>query len=139
MIPVWPTDLPKPTRDYQAQVIDPRRKRSTDAGVSGYGRKFSLAGKKVSLSLILSRSQKQVFDRFYEQDLDFGTRTFWMPDPVSDGWPLVTAEGEALLAPDGQQLLMSAQWLCLMGDEPPVEGPLKGLLFPVSFSVVVMP
>ncbi|MGH1416902.1 MAG: hypothetical protein ACRBB0_25685 [Pelagimonas sp.] len=140
MIPAWPSTLPKPTRSgFQQTPVDQRRKRGTDAGVPRYGKRFSLAAQTVALGVILDRGQKQVFDHFYQVTLSAGTQTFWMPDPISDGWPLATEQGEQLLSPDGAPLLMASRWLCLMGEETPLTGPLKGLEFPVSFSVVVMP
>ncbi len=140
MIHTWPSALPKPTRDgFQQSPEDLRRKRGSDAGVPRYGKRYSLSAQNVALRVILDRSAKQVFDQFYHVTLSDGVHPFWMPDPISDGWPLVSPSGERLLSPQGEPLLMSAKWLCLMGDEPPLTGALKGLEFPVSFSVVVMP
>ncbi|MAU43772.1 MAG: hypothetical protein CMP09_02820 [Yangia sp.] len=61
-----------------------------------------------------------------------------MPDPVTDGWPLLHETGVPLLYEDGTPILMSAQWLCVFGDEPPSET-LRGMTFTKSFSVWVMP
>ncbi len=140
MIHTWPTSLPKPTRaGFQKSPQDLRRKRGNDAGVPAYSKRTSLSVQNVALRLILDRGQEQVFDRFYHQTLSGGVHRFWMPDPTSDGWPLCDQSGARLLSPQGETLLMAAKWLCLMGDEPPVLGPLRGLEFPVSFSVLVLP
>ncbi|MBR9841216.1 MAG: hypothetical protein GYB50_25540, partial [Rhodobacteraceae bacterium] len=86
----WPSDLPRPLRDrYQAQATDPRLKRSQDAPIPGYRKQYSQVAQGVQLSLVLSRSQKAVFDNFYRDACGFGTTPFWMPDPVTDGWPLL--------------------------------------------------
>ncbi len=140
MTPSWPSELPKPTRKgFRAQNADTRRNRETDAGPPRYGRRYSSVIRTVSLQMAMSRHQKQIFDFFLEETLMHGVSPFWMPDPISDGWPLATEQGEQLLSPDGAPLLMASRWLCLMGEETPLTGPLKGLEFPVSFSVVVMP
>ena len=59
-------------------------------------------------------------------------------NPVTDGWPLLHETGAPLLYEDGTPILMSAQWLCIFGDEMPSET-LRGMTFTKSFSVWVMP
>ncbi|WP_226557876.1 hypothetical protein [Salipiger thiooxidans] len=135
----WPPELPRPLRDrYQAQATDPRLKRAQDAPIPGYRKRYSNAANGVQLSLVLSRLQKGVFDTFYRDAAGRGTKAFWMPDPTTDGWPLLTPGGKYLLAADGSQVLMSKRWLCVFGDEPPSET-LRGMTFTKSFSVWVMP
>ena len=80
----------------------------------------------VSLQMMLTRVQKQIFDQFHDVTLGFGTAYFWMPKPISDGWPMIAPDREALLSPQDEPLVMAANWLCLMGDEPPLGGPLQG-------------
>lgn len=135
----WPSELPRPLRDrYQAQATDPRLKRAQDAPIPGYRKQYSQVAQGVQLSLVLSRAQKAVFDSFYRDACGFGTTPFRMPDPVTDGWPLLHETGVPLLYEDGTPILMSAQWLCIFGDEPPSET-LRGMTFTKSFSVWVMP
>lgn len=87
------------------------------------------------MSLLLSRSEKAVFDNFW-LDCAEGAHTFRMPDPTTDGWPVLTSSGAPVLLPDGRPLLMSRRWLCSWGDQPPTET-LVGVEFRMSFSIVV--
>lgn len=136
--PVWPTILPRPERNsWQSQSQDARQQRQNDAGPPGYRRKFSSAATLVSLSVILTRNQRAVFDRFHADDCKRGAQLFWMPDPTTDGWPLLAADGRPLLI-GGVPLLIAARWLCQFGDQMPVET-IQGIEFRKSFSVVVMP
>jgi hypothetical protein len=61
-----------------------------------------------------------------------------MPDPTTDGWPLLDATGQPLLDGQGRPLLRAGTWLCLWGDQLPVET-ILGIEFRKTFSVVVMP
>ncbi len=139
MIAIWPDSLPLPERDtWQLQPQDARRKRQSDAGPPAYRRRFSSVARTVTLSLLLSRDQKAVFDTFFHGDCAEGSHLFTMPDPTTDGWPVLSSDGEALLAAPGVPLLLSARWLCAWGDATPTET-LVGIEFRKSFSVVVMP
>ena len=138
-VAVWPSELPKPTREgYQSQLDDPRLAKSRSTGPIGYRTGWSSTTEGVALSVLLSRSQKGDFDKFFREDCEVGALPFWMPDPVSDGWPLLAADGSPLLLEDGTPLLMAAQWLCLWGKEMPIER-VVGVEFAISFTVVVMP
>lgn len=136
--PTWPESLEKPTRaDYQSQRQDTRQRKRA-AGAPGYRRRFSNAATNVSLVIRLSRQDKAVFDQFYDDVTEGGSLTFYMPDPVTDGWPVATGDGAPLLTGNGAPLLMAANWLCLFGDESPVET-IIGVGFDIQFSVWVMP
>ncbi|MDO5648867.1 hypothetical protein [Paracoccus sp. (in: a-proteobacteria)] len=138
--PLWPAGLTQFERQgWQAQAQDSRRKRQADAGPPSFRRRFSSAARRVSLSLIASRDQKAVFDRFYDDECANGSTLFWMPDPATDGWPVLGNDGLRLLTGDGQLLLMAARWLCAWGDEPPVETIQGDTDFRIAFSVWVMP
>lgn len=138
-VAVWPTELPRPERaGWQAQAVDPRLKRKVDTGMPGYRRRWSNSPKDVALSMTVSRSQKAVFDTFLEYTIDLGTRPFHMPDPTTDGWPLFVDSGAPLTTSDGTPILLSARWLCILGDDMPRER-IKGVRFQISFRVWVMP
>ena len=139
MMLTWPDTLPHPERDsWQVQPQDARRKRQSDAGPPAYRRRFSSVAKTVQLSVLLSRDEKAVFDRFFHDDCKEGALLFQMPDPTTDGWPMLSTEGDDLLIDTDTPLLLSALWLCAWGDAVPTET-LVGLEFRKSFSVVVMP
>ena len=62
-----------------------------------------------------------------------------MPDPTTEGWPLLASGGEPLLTQVDQPILLAARWLCAWGDQMPVETIFGALEFKKTFSVVVMP
>ncbi|MGY9049630.1 MAG: hypothetical protein ACKVKF_21965 [Rhodobacterales bacterium] len=135
----WPTELPRPERNsWNASWQDPRQNRRGETGGPRYRRRFSAVSKMVSLSVLLSRAEKGIFDRFLKQDTDFGSRLFWMPDPTTDGWALLDEAFAPLLDEAGGPLLMSAQWLCVFGDDFAKET-IVGTDFRMTFSVVVLP
>ena len=139
MTALWPAELPRPLRDgYRQSAVEARGARSAETGPPAYARRYSSVPRSVALSLVLSRSQKAVFDRFWRDTTRHGARPFFMPDPTTDGWPLLTPDGQYLLGTGGTPLLLSAQWLCLFGDSLPAET-LRGASFTLSFDIWVMP
>lgn len=138
MIATWPSDLPRPERNsWQRSYQDGRRKSQGDAGPTRYRRKLSRTAKLVTLSVMLTRSKKGLFDRFFEEDCLLGTRRFRMPDPTTDNWPLLAADGTPLLTGAGVPLLAARQWLCAWGDQMPTET-IVGNEFRMSFSIQVI-
>lgn len=138
MIQTWPTSLPRPERNsWQSQPQDARRKRQPEMGPPAYRRRFSRAPLKISLSLVLTRDLKAVFDGFFHDTCAEGSLLFRMPDPTTDGWAALTSGGAPILAGDGSPILLSASWLCAWGDQLPVET-VTGVEFRTTFSVVVM-
>lgn len=136
----WPPELERPERNsWNARWMDPRSRRSGQAGPPRFGRRFSAVPKLVSLSVVCSRAQKGIFDRFFKADTRFGSRLFWMPDPTSDGWALLDEDFAQLLDQDGRPLLMAAQWLCSFGEDMPSEAVVEQVKFRISFNVVVLP
>lgn len=139
MIATWPSTLPRPLREsWQASPQDARLKRRTDNGPSGYRRKFSSSAKLVSLSIDVGRDGKAVFDNFFADECAKGSLPFYMPDPTTDGWPLLADGGAPLLTDEGVPLLLANIWLCQFGDSVPVETVI-GNRFRVAFSIAVMP
>lgn len=138
-VPVWPSQLPKPTRSgYGATPQDPRIRRNAETGPPGFRRRFSSSARMVSLSFICSRFQKGFFDTFLDEQLQEGSLPFWMPDPVSDGWGLLTEDGTQLTSEDGTPLLISAQLLCLITVQP--QEAIHGQVdFEISMQVAVLP
>lgn len=138
--PVWPSSLTQIERSgWQSQFQDGRRGRQTDAGPPSWRRRFSSVGPMVSLSLVTTRQGKAVFEKFYTLTCQHGSRLFWMPDPTTEGWRLLTNTSRPILTSDGKPLLMGAQWLCAWGQEPPIETIEGDVDFRFAFQVVVMP
>ena len=139
-IPEWPERLARFERaGWQVQPQDSRQRRANQAGPMGYRRGFSGVAKGVSLSIILTRDEKAIFDNFYEADCAQGSREFWMPDPTTHGWSLLTDAGVPLLVAPGVPLLLAERWLCSWGDQAPTEVIVGQVRFRKSFSVWVLP
>lgn len=135
----WPTELPHPEREsWSLSRQDGRMKLRSDAGPPRYRRRFSAVAKLVSLSIIVDRNGKAIFDRFFEETTEDGSLLFYMPDPTTDGWHLFTGAGARLLKSDGTPLLLAGSWLCAWGDQTPTDT-ILGVEFRISFSVAVMP
>lgn len=140
MIAAWPEDLPRPERaSWQVQPLDIRRRTQHDAGPPRYRRRLSGVTKQVTLSVILTRDQRAIFDRFWAEDCADGSLYFWMPDPTTDGWPALTSEGLIIDVAADIPMLLSARWLCAWGSEPPVETMHGQIEFRKAFSVMVLP
>lgn len=138
-VPTWPAALPRPERNtFQKTAIDGRLKRRSDNGTPRYRPRFSKVPYLVSLSIVVTRSGKTVFDEFYDQTTRGGALPFWMPDPTTEGWPMTDEAGNPLTDGNGKPLLMSGNWLCLFGDTPPAET-IVGIEFRKSFSITVLP
>ena len=138
-VPVWPAEMPRPERStWQNTPQEARLKRQSDSGPPGYRRRFSSAADLVTLSVVLSRKDKAIFDRFFREVTQRGAVPFWMPDPTTDGWALLTSAGLPILDTSGAPILLSARWLCLFGDTLPVET-VQGIEFRKTFSVMVLP
>ena len=138
--PEWPAGLVQFERSgWQLQPQEARRRRQSDAGPPGFRRRFSSAARNVSLSLVVPRWDLARFWNFYREDCAAGASYFWMPDPSTDGWRLLTEAGHPVLAGGDQYLLLSARWLCSWGDDPPRESVYAGPDYRLNFSVWVMP
>lgn len=138
-IAAWPTVLPRPERQtYGLKPDDPRLKRTGEAGPPSYRRMVSSVAERMSLSISVDRSDRQIFWDFYNRDCSHGTKAFTMPDPITDGWLMLTATGEPLLMGDGTPILLARKLLCKWGDEVPQEL-IEGVRFKISFGVAVMP
>lgn len=138
-IPDWPATLPRPERNtWQAQPQDARQRRQSDAGPAGYRGRFSHAAKTVTMSVLLDRNQRAVFENFFVDDTAKGSKLFWMPDPTTHGWSLLTETGAPLLMEDGRPILLGAWWLVTFGQNLPAES-IVGVHFRMTFNVEVMP
>jgi hypothetical protein len=139
MIQIWPAELPRPERStWQMVPQEARRKSRSDAGPTTYRRRFSAVARMVTLSVLLSRNEKAVFDRFFHETCAEGSSLFYMPDPTTEGWALLSSDGSPILTDAGLPLLLAGRWLCSWGDSLPTEA-VVGIEFRKSFSVVVMP
>lgn len=135
----WPAALDRFERPgWQVQPQDSRQRRASEAGPPGYRRRFSSVARGVSLSIVLSRNEKAIFDQFYDEDCAHGSREFWMPDPSTHGWPLLSDAGTPLMSA-GRPLLLAERWLCAWGDPPPTESIVGQVQFRKTFGIWVLP
>jgi len=123
---------------FQGQWDDPRLRKNAANGPPGYRRRYSAVARQVALTIDVPRLGKGVFDQFFEETTAMGSLPFNMPDPTTDGWPLLTSGGVPVLTGGGLPILLARQWVCLFGAEPPVET-IQGVRFRIAFSVSVMP
>ncbi len=138
-VAVWPSELPPPERQsFQMTSMEARLKRQSEAGPPAYRRRFSSIPKPITMSIVVARDLKGVFDTFYEETTSAGSLPFYMPDPTSDGWPMLTEHSLPMLTSDGVPILVAAQWLCLFGESIPAATAI-GMKFRISFNVTVMP
>ena len=140
-IPWYPIELPAPERaGYQFAYGDGRSASRNDAGPPSPRQRFSAVGDPISLQTQLARSELARFDRFFNEETRKGSRAFFMRDPLTDGWPALTAGGEPIVLPSGAPMLLAKTLLCLFGQGLPVTTPLPNShFFMISFSVVVLP
>ena len=141
--PMWPLTLPRPERDsWSVAPQDGRLQRRSDAGPPGFRGRFSARARTVNMSVLLDRDQRAVFERFFEDDTGAGANLFWIPDPTTDGWALLTSDGLPLLVAggpdDGKPILLARMWLVTFGRNLPTEA-IVGVQFRMTFSVEVMP
>lgn len=138
-LPIWPATLPRPERQtFRLTPQDVRKKRNNEAGPPTYRRRQSGFALNVNLSLILTLRQRARFDAFYFDETASGSKPFYMPDPTRDGGLIATADDSLLITGAGQTLAVSARWLCLFGETPPVETVL-GIEFRKTITLHVLP
>lgn len=136
----WPAGLEQPERNsWTESRIDPRTRRAAEAGVPRWRRRFSAVPRTLSMSLVCTRAQKGIFDRFFEQETRHGAHLFWMSDAATDGWALLDEGFTQMLDEAGVPLLDSVMLLCSFGDELPRTTVVEQVKFRISFSLVVLP
>lgn len=139
MLPFYPTDLPPPLRQgYQVARGDSRFSFTTDAGPPLVRSRFSAVVDVVSWSTQLDRAQLGRFERFYFEETRKGAKPFLMPDPGTDGWGLLTDEGEPLLTDGGVPILLAETWIVSFGLRLPTIQP-HDIYWTVSFDLTVYP
>lgn len=111
-----------------------------EAGPLAPRSRMSLVADNVALTLDLDRDGLAVFETFWGAVRGRGALPFLMPDPATDGWPLLDAGGQPLLMGDGTPILLAKMWVCLFGERPPVVTPdQRRTRFRVAVSISVMP
>lgn len=139
MIPVWPTELPRPMRPgFSFGAGDGRLRTRSDSGPPRVARRYSQVPDLVSMTFDFSRAELARYDRFFADEIRKGTLPFLMPDPTTSGWPLLTDDGVPLLTDEGVPLLLEDTWLVMLADEMPRRS-VAGVRFRLELSLAVMP
>lgn len=137
--PIWPADLGPPLADGIARTpADARLMKAKELGPPESRRRRTLVPIRLPMRYLLDRARREMLERFYVDDLAYGTRYFWMPDWMSDGWPVLDHDLCPILDHDGVPVLISALVLCHMS-EPPADGGLRGNHVETSLVVDIMP
>lgn len=138
-LPSYPAELPKPLQDgYQVARGDGRIMSRNDAGPPNIRGRYSAVVNTVQFSTFLSRSQLARFDRFYLDDTKRGSLPFLIPDPGTNGWPLLSDDGSPLLTDEGTPILLAEIWLVTFGGKLPVISN-KATYWTVAFELTVLP
>lgn len=74
----WPTSLPQLAllEGYQEQAVDITLRSSVDVGPEKTRPRYTAAPVDFSVSLVLTSTQADALDAFYDSTLDFGTAPF---------------------------------------------------------------
>lgn len=139
-IPWYPTELPVPVRgDYSLSSGDGRTLFQTSAGLSLVRLRSSATADAISFSTILTRWQLERFRRFYRTEAKKGGQPFWLYDPLTDGFPMLTEDLVPVLADDGAPLLLAEVWLTRFGKNLPVERTMSPQIHQVTFELERLP
>lgn len=140
-LPVFPATLRGPLREgFSRTYGDARRVFSPESGPLVPRPRMSLVAEPVFLVLDVNRADLAFFETFWLLDTRKGSLPFLMPDPMTDGWYLLDADGESILLADSSPILIAKTWLCLFGEKPPVVTPAqRRTRFRVAVSISVMP
>jgi len=142
VMPVLPAELRYPLEQgYQFARGEGRRMPTPDAGPPIAGPRRTLVADRVQLTLQLSRAERAIFDRFYLDDLKRGIWPFAMPDPETDGWPMLDENFGLMLDDEGEPILLDEIWVAMIGT-PPVSSAVpnsSGTYSRVSFDLWIMP
>lgn len=137
----WPASLPMPNKEgFQLTPgAAGRQRRRADTGPGGMRRRSTAITSIMSMTFNLKRRHWAKLDEFVTDTVKGGTLAFYMPDPITDGWPLTDDAGAPMLNEAGQPILMSKTLFCQFGDPLPAITGVKGIEFIVSVTIEVLP
>ncbi|MDB5618471.1 MAG: hypothetical protein JWQ24_2709 [Tardiphaga sp.] len=79
------------------------------------------------------------FDRFYEEEVNFGITPFLIPDQQIDGTGLFDEYGGPLMDESGIPIVIESWWLVQFGQTQPATVAIGGATFTIQFDLVVLP
>ncbi|GJD73340.1 hypothetical protein [Methylobacterium goesingense] len=142
MIPTWPADLPQRVLadSFSETLADGRLRTSTETGMGKSRLRFSSAPKPLAVAFKVDPDQKARLERFWIEEIARGALPFLIQDQTKDGLAMLTDDGLQLLDDAGQPLLISAWWLVMIGEGPPVFTTRnRGMTYTAAFPLMVMP
>ena len=141
-IPVWPDDLPSYVlvSGFQTGIRGTRLSTAMDAGPPKQ-RARGPKTRSIACGIYADRNQIARFDRFWEEEVNWGTLPFLAPDRVLDGLAVLDDLGVCLLDESGVPIFSEEWQLVQFGQTEPASTPVPDnpLLFVIQFDLVVLP
>ncbi|WP_299808744.1 hypothetical protein [Tardiphaga sp.] len=139
-MPVWPDDLPQRSliQPFQASVRGNRLSTATDTGPAKQRRRGP-AIRPVTCGIMVGMNLRARFDRFYEEEVNFGITPFLIPDQQIDGTGLFDEYGGPLMDESGIPIVIESWWLVQFGQTQPATVAIGGATFTIQFDLVVLP
>ena len=140
-LPSWPSELPeRPSQQgYSYGFGDGRLSTDMDSGPPKMRRRSSSAVRPVTASFMGDADAMARLERFWDEDTRGGTLPFTIVNPRTHGLPAAAGSGETLLTDSGDQLLVSAYDVAMMGKTAPQITPIGGLEYRASYSLTILP
>lgn len=121
---------------FQYETPDGRLRNPMDRGPSKSRGDSEGAPNAISCTSIdWNSGQLSRWRRFWSEESQGGNLPFTIRDPQLDGEPLWDEDGVPVLDEDGEPVLISSSWLVIFGESKPVERPLGGGWWRVSFDL----
>jgi hypothetical protein len=139
-IPIWPLDLPQRSlvQGFQASARGNRLTTDPDVGPPKQRRRGP-AIRPVSCAIMVEMDGRARFDRFFEEEVNFGVTPFLLPDQQIDGETLCDELWNAVLTENDMPLVIDSWWLVQFGQNQPATAAVSGRLFTVQFDILVLP
>ncbi|WP_026191329.1 hypothetical protein [Methylosinus sp. LW4] len=140
-IPVWPASLPQRIlRDgYSEPLPDGRLFTKPSAGPPKSRRRYSKAAVPITATIVVDYASKARLERFWVEELDWGSLPFIMPDQTHDGVPIFTSAGVPLLTSAGVPILVTAYWLVMFQENSAPKFDPLGVQFRAAFTLLKLP
>lgn len=136
----WPAELPQRVlvAGYQEQFRGGSVRSQPTRGPAIVRPKTSANIKPFKASVVLHAYQVDILEDFHLVTLDKGTWSFIMPHPRKNNQPLLDAENNPILNPDGTVILVAATALMRFVD-PPIVVAISPVTWSASMSLEQLP
>ncbi|PTW61436.1 hypothetical protein C8N35_102145 [Breoghania corrubedonensis] len=139
-VPLWPSELPRPMRSgYRGGIGDGRQATRPEQGPVRVRRRYSSVAMPLAMTVDVTLDERKRFERFWREDTSEGSLPWLMPDPESDGHPILTTDGAPLLTADGAPLLLSHWWLVMFDTQSAPSWSPRGIRWQVQMTLMIMP